>query len=92
MGASAATTGSAGGLRAQAIEGEENLEVGEANPSQKGGATNDTVEVVEEMNRRGYQEAPGTDSAAADHYQIPGKSEQEVRRKQTRRAAKMVRG
>lgn len=83
MRASAATTARAGGLRALAIEGRENLVVGERN------ATNDTVEGV---NGRGYQEAPGTRSAAGDHYQIPGKSEQEVRRQQKRRAAKMVRG
>lgn len=92
MGASAPATSSTGGVRAKAIDGEENLEVGEASSSQKGAVTGDALDAVKATKERGRQEAPGIQSAAADHYQIPGKSEQEVRRQQKLRATKMVRG
>lgn len=88
----ATATARTGDVQAQAKKREKKLEVGEASSPQEGAATTFTLNAVEEVKGRGYREAPDIHSAVADHYQKPVKPEQELRRHQERRAAKMVRG
>lgn len=68
--------------------GEENIAVGEASHSQGTSASSDALDPVNGVKGWGQQRAPGNQRAAADHYQLSGISEQEVRRQ---RATKKVR-